>query len=177
MANTARVLPSASREGFAVRIAPEHSSRNVTASVSGDVSGVASPNIVALESVTISPSDRLSAELANRTSIAVYPSGTTGEARAMVDVTMPPSATSTWAISPTASSQSWKTLRKASSYGRSRNASESAVITLPFAMVCAAMTTGCVEIVNRTHCRAANMASPAQTAASSRCNRAFLRRR
>ena len=86
MANTARVLPSASREGFAVRIAPEHSSRSVTASVSGDAFGVASLNIVALESVTTSPSDRLSAELANRTSIAVYPSGTTGEARAMVDV-------------------------------------------------------------------------------------------
>ena len=88
MANTASVLPSAFREGFAVNIAPVHSSRNDTASISGTVSGVASLNIVALESVTVSPIVRLSAELANRTSIAVYPLGTTGEARAMAEVTM-----------------------------------------------------------------------------------------
>ena len=127
--------------------------------------------------LNISSLRKLIIHLLKHGSTSLVITGTTGEARAMVDVTMPPSATSTWAISPTASSQSWKTLRKASSYGRSRNASESAVITLPFAMGCAAMTAGCVEIVNRTHCRAANMASPAQTAASSRCNRAFLRRR
>ena len=65
MANTASVLPSAFREGFAVNIAPVHSSRNDTASISGTVSGVASLNIVALESVTVSPIVRLSAELAN----------------------------------------------------------------------------------------------------------------
>ena len=53
MANTASVLPSAFREGFAVNIAPVHSSRNDTASISGTVSGVASLNIVALESVTV----------------------------------------------------------------------------------------------------------------------------
>ena len=104
MANTASVLPSAFREGFAVNIAPVHSSRNDTASISGTVSGVASLNIVALESVTVSPIVRLSAELANRISTAVYPLGTTGEARAMAEVTMLPSAISTWAISPTASS-------------------------------------------------------------------------
>ena len=78
MANTASVSPSAFREGFAVNIAPVHSSRNDTASISGTVSGVASLNIVALESVTVSPIVRLSAELANRTSTAVYPLGTTG---------------------------------------------------------------------------------------------------
>ena len=61
MANTASVLPSAFREGFAVNIAPVHSSRNDTASISGTVSGVASLNIVALESVTVSPIVRLSA--------------------------------------------------------------------------------------------------------------------
>ena len=47
MANTASVSPSAFREGFAVNIAPVHSSRNDTASISGTVSGVASLNIVA----------------------------------------------------------------------------------------------------------------------------------
>lgn len=62
MANTASVLPSAFREGFAVNIAPVHSSRNDTASISGTVSGVASLNIVALESVTVSPIVRLSAD-------------------------------------------------------------------------------------------------------------------
>ena len=61
MANTASVSPSAFREGFAVNIAPVHSSRNDTASISGTVSGVASLNIVALESVTVSPIVRLSA--------------------------------------------------------------------------------------------------------------------
>lgn len=80
MANTASVSPSAFREGFAVNIAPVHSSCNDTASISGTVSGVASLNIVALESVTVSPIVRLSAELANRTSTAVYPLGTTGSA-------------------------------------------------------------------------------------------------
>ena len=68
MANTASVSPSAFREGFAVNIAPVHSSRNDTASISGTVSGVAPLNIVALESVTVSPIVRLSAELANRIS-------------------------------------------------------------------------------------------------------------
>ena len=131
--------------------------------------------MVALESVTLSPGIKPPATLAKRTSILVWPCGTTGDARAMPDISTSCAPMPTCAIRPTASSSVWKALLSEPSLGASRNSTASRVMAVPLATFRTATTIGCVAMAARTHCSVANTVRPAHNAARNRCRRALLR--
>ena len=131
--------------------------------------------MVALESVTLSPGIKPPATLAKRTSILVWPCGTTGDARAMPDISTSCAPMPTCAIRPTASSSVWKALLSEPSLGASRNSTSSRVMAVPLATFRTATTIGCVAMAARTHCSVANTVRPAHNAARNRCRRALLR--